>query len=222
MDALAFKKLRKLTLTACVTACMTAGFTLSVAVGVQAKTMALPQQTRLDILQKTVAYERLIHTFYEAFARGDAETMARCYHPEVRFEDPAFGVLKGKQASDMWRMLLSQASDLEVRHKYVQVQLMPDGVYRGQAHWDADYTFSLTGNKVNNQIDASFTFKDGLIYTHTDRFDTQRWASMALGLPGVFFGGHDFFKNALQRTARQRLEDFQAAAGSAEDPARNP
>lgn len=175
----------------------------------------VPETLTLAEIQQVYAYQNLIHTFYNAFAAGDAETMVSCYHPDVTFEDSAFGQLKGEDAKDMWRMLIAQGGDgLKIKHKDVQVFRIaahgPEQRYIGSAHWDAWYTFSLTGNDVFNRIDATFTFKDGLIYTHTDRFDFQRWSSMALGLPGIFLGGHPFFQQSFQKIARQRLETYQA------------
>ena len=38
----------------------------------------------------------------------------------------------------------------------------------GRAHWEADYTFSSTGRKVHNVIDATFEFEGGLIRAHRD------------------------------------------------------
>jgi ketosteroid isomerase-like protein len=38
----------------------------------------------------------LIEKFYSAFAHADAEGMVSCYTDDITFEDPAFGVLKGK------------------------------------------------------------------------------------------------------------------------------
>lgn len=179
----------------------------------QAESPLSPQE-----LQQVYAYQALIHRFYEAFARGDAEAMVSCYHPEVQFEDAAFGALQGEDAKDMWRMLIAQGGDnLKIKHKNVHVshvQKHPEHLrYVGYAHWDADYTFSLTGNPVHNQIDATFGFKDGLIYTHRDRFDFQRWSSQSLGLPGIFLGGHPFFQQRFQGIARQRLADFQKEQG---------
>ena len=52
----------------------------------------------------------LIQRFYEAFQRSDAEAMAACYAPDVEFSDPVFGVLRGREAGDMWRMLISRAT----------------------------------------------------------------------------------------------------------------
>ena len=60
------------------------------------------------------AHETLIRDFYAAFARHDAEAMARCYHADIFFTDPVFPALRGRDAGDMWRMLLSRAKDLEV------------------------------------------------------------------------------------------------------------
>ena len=45
-----------------------------------------------------------IEIFYTAFSELDAETMASCYAKNVVFEDPAFGILKGVHAKNMWRM----------------------------------------------------------------------------------------------------------------------
>ncbi|WP_439151156.1 nuclear transport factor 2 family protein [Winogradskyella sp.] len=42
------------------------------------------------------------------------------------------------------------------------------------AHWEAFFTFSKTGRKVHNKIDASFEFKDGLIIKHTDGFNLHK------------------------------------------------
>lgn len=49
--------------------------------------------------------KNIIENFYEAFANLDAETMVSYYHDDIVFEDPAFGILKGNRAKNMWRML---------------------------------------------------------------------------------------------------------------------
>ena len=56
----------------------------------------------------------LIQRFYEAFQRSDAEAMAACYAPDVQFSDPVFGVLRGGEAADMWRMLISRATEFSL------------------------------------------------------------------------------------------------------------
>ncbi len=78
----------------------------------------------------------------------------------------------------------------------------------GSAHWEAFYTFSQTGRKVHNKIDASFEFKDGLIIEHTDEFDLHKWAKQAMGIKGIFFGGMQFFKNKLQGKTNALLDKF--------------
>src|SRR5512144_601224 len=103
-------------------------------------------------------HEALIREFYGAFARRDAEAMARCYHPEVFFSDPVFPRLHGEEAGDMWRMLLSRAADLEVTLDSASAD--ESG---GHAQWTARYTFSRTGRKVVNIINALFAFRDGRI-----------------------------------------------------------
>ena len=57
---------------------------------------------------------KVIRDLYDALDRHDGETMAQQYAPDARFKDPAFGELTGEQAGDMWRMLCSRTTDLEV------------------------------------------------------------------------------------------------------------
>lgn len=148
-------------------------------------------------------HAQLIQTFYEAFQRKDAEAMAACYHPEVVFSDPAFPNLSGSRAGHMWRMLCGRGKDLALEFSEVAADDLA-----GSAHWIARYTFATTGKKVVNDIRASFEFKDGKIYRHTDRFDFKTWAGQALGLPGKLLGGFGFFQRTVQGNARKQLEAF--------------
>jgi ketosteroid isomerase-like protein len=127
--------------------------------------------------------EQLIESFYAAFAAGDADAMERCYHPDVRFSDPVFPDLHGPEVMKMWRMLLGRSDDLEVELG----SRTADG-REGAAHWTARYTFSRTGRRVVNEIDARFRFDDGLIVEHRDSFDFWKWSRMALGLSGLLLG----------------------------------
>ena len=62
------------------------------------------------------ANAELIHTFYQAFQRLDAEAMAACYSADVRFSDPVFVGLQGREAGDMWRMLCTRAADFSLTY----------------------------------------------------------------------------------------------------------
>jgi hypothetical protein len=79
---------------------------------------------------------------------------------------------------------------------------------KGSAHWEARYSFSKSGRRVHNVIEASFVFKDGKIIRHTDRFDLWKWSSMALGPLGTFLGWTPFVQSAIRKEARQGLEKF--------------
>ena len=76
----------------------------------------------------------------------------------------------------------------------------------GSAHWDADYTFSVTGRRVHNAIDARFTFSGGKIVEHVDTFDLWCWMGMALGLKGKLVGWAPFAHNVLRKTAARGLD----------------
>ena len=148
-------------------------------------------------------HESLVREFYAAFARRDAEAMARCYHDEVFFSDPAFPALRGEEARDMWRMLLSRAQDLEV----VLEEASADAT-GGSARWRATYTFSRTGRRVVNRISALFAFRDGRIVRHYDRFSFWRWSAQALGPTGRLLGWFAPLKWMVRRQAAAQLERF--------------
>ena len=152
----------------------------------------------------------LIERFYTAFARRDHETMAACYAADARFSDPVFQDLQGDEVTAMWRMLCERGTDLELSHSAVEAE-----ADRGSAHWDADYTFSATGRKVHNEIDASFSFGDGLIVEHTDSFDLWRWARQALGPVGIALGWAPPLQNKIRGQARENLREFMAAGPAA-------
>ncbi|MGE0355513.1 MAG: nuclear transport factor 2 family protein [Burkholderiales bacterium] len=148
-------------------------------------------------------HEVLVREFYAAFARRDAEAMARCYHDEVFFSDPAFPRLRGEEARDMWRMLVSRAEDLEV----VLEEARADGE-GARARWTARYTFTRTGRRVVNRIEAMFAFRDGRIVRHYDRFSFWHWSAQALGPLGRFLGWFAPVKWMVRRQAARQLERF--------------
>jgi ketosteroid isomerase-like protein len=120
-----------------------------------------------------------IERLYAAFAERDGAAMTACYAPGAHFRDPAFGDLEGDDIGAMWRMLTGRARDLEI-----DLREHDADESSGTAHWIARYTFS-TGRKVENDVQARFSFDGGgLITDHVDDFDFRRWASQALGPKG--------------------------------------
>ena len=148
-------------------------------------------------------HEQLLHRFYSAFQRKDHQEMASCYHPDVTFGDPAFPHLEGWRASAMWMMLCERGKDLELEFRDISADDTT-----GKAFWEARYTFSKTGLKVHNKINAAFTFKDGLIIEHRDSFDVKKWMGMALGFKGKILGLFPFGPKMVQKTAMGGLEQF--------------
>jgi ketosteroid isomerase-like protein len=144
-----------------------------------------------------------IEKFYSAFAQKDWRTMQSCYHQDVVFEDPAFGQLNGDDARKMWKMLCEQGNDLELEYSNVQCSKN-----KGTAHWEARYTFSKTGRKVHNIINATFELKDGLIVKHTDNFNLHKWAGQALGWSGKILGGTNLFKKKLHAQTNAALRKY--------------
>jgi limonene-1,2-epoxide hydrolase len=147
--------------------------------------------------------ERLIHRFYSAFQSKDYATMQSLYHPEAHFSDPVFTSLKGVEVRAMWQMLVTAGKDLKITFQDIKADDK-----RGSCHWEASYTFSRTGKKVHNIIEASFEFSDGLIVKHNDQFDFWRWSRQAIGLPGLLLGWTPALKDKIRTTAAASLQRF--------------
>lgn len=154
--------------------------------------------------------KNLIEDFYTSFVNLDPEGMAKCYHQDIVFTDPAFGTLQGQHASNMWRMLINSQKGKTFKIQYSNVSA---DEHSGKAHWEAFYNFSKTGNKVHNKIEATFEFKDGKIIKHTDHFNLHQWAKQAMGTTGLLLGWTSFFKNKLQKQANSQLADYEASLG---------
>ena len=147
----------------------------------------------------------LVTRFYTAFQRKDGSAMTACYAPGIVFSDAVFPRLEGKHAGAMWRMLCERGADLEVTFR----DITADDA-RGTAHWDARYTFTQTGRKVLNRIDATFEFAGGAIVRHTDTFDFYRWARQALGPVGLLLGWSPVVKNKVRGSAAAALAAWEA------------
>jgi len=147
--------------------------------------------------------DNIIVALYDALDSGAGDAMAMLYAPDARFKDPAFGELTGEEAGDMWRMLTSRATDLDV--ELAEHEAHGD---EGTAHWIATYTFN-TGRPVVNDIHAKFRFRDGKIVDHEDSFSFSKWARQALG-PTGFILGLPPFNLLVRRKALGDLNNFRA------------
>jgi len=147
--------------------------------------------------------EKLIQQFYTAFQHKDYVTMQELYHPKASFSDPVFHNLKSQEVKAMWEMLVTAGKDLRISFSDVKANDSS-----GSCHWEAWYTFSRTGRKVHNVINASFEFQDGKILKHQDVFDFWRWSRQALGITGLFLGWTSAIQEKISETARKGLAKF--------------
>ena len=145
----------------------------------------------------------LIGRFYDALGRRDASAMIACYAPDATFSDPAFPALDAAGVAAMWQMLCARGKDLAVVASGIDAD-----AERGRAHWVATYTYSATNRRVENRIDATFVFRDGLIVRHEDRFDLWRWLRQALGAKGMLLGWLPPVQGAMRAQAARTLADW--------------
>ena len=144
---------------------------------------------------------QLLDRFYTALSLRDHRTMGACYLPDARFSDPVFGELHGDEVPAMWRMLCERGTDLVVTHSDVETE-----ADYGSARWVASYTFSATGRRVRNEVEAQFRFADGLIAEHDDRFDLWKWTRQALGTTGLLLGWSPPVQGKVRAQARSALQ----------------
>lgn len=148
------------------------------------------------------ANEKTIVKFYTAFTNADTTQMCECYHSNVQFRDPIFGLLKGNDVCQMWKMLIEKRKgDLKIEYFDVKAD-----EYLGSASWIASYHFNKTNKKVINSISSKFHFKDGLIIKQNDDFDIWKWSKQALGIKGFLFGWTGFMQKTIQEQARMSLK----------------
>ena len=150
------------------------------------------------------ANEKILIKFYTAFANADAKTMCTCYHHDIQFLDPAFGLLKGNDVCDMWKMLIKNSKG-DIKIEFHEVKATE---YLGSVKWVATYNFSKTNRKVVNIIKSEFQFKDGLISKHIDDFDIWKWSKQALGSTGYLFGWTGYFQKKIQEQALLSLKKY--------------
>ena len=147
--------------------------------------------------------EQLIHHFYSCFKSKDFKGMQDCYADEAIFNDAVFKNLNADQVRAMWQMLITKGKDLRLEFNVIS---SIDHIVK--AHWNAYYTFSATGKKVVNHIDATFEITNGKIVKHTDNFNFYTWAKQALGLTGVLLGWTSFLHKKVSVQAMKNLRNF--------------
>jgi ketosteroid isomerase-like protein len=145
----------------------------------------------------------LIQKFYTSFQNKDYKGMQDCYADTATFSDSVFQNLDAKKVRAMWHMLVSGGKDMQLTFSNVKADESS-----GSCDWVAEYTFSLTGNKVVNRIHAEFQFKDGKIVSHKDAFDFYVWARQAFGLKGLLFGWMENFQRTIQNRSTEKLAAF--------------
>ena len=147
--------------------------------------------------------EQLIHHFYTCFQNKDFKGMQACYAEEVIFNDAVFKNLNAKEVKAMWHMLITKGKDLRIEFSVISAT-----ENTAKAHWDAYYTFSATGKKVINRIDANFEIENGKIVKHTDNFNFYIWAKQAFGLTGMLLGWTSFLNKKVSAQAMKNLAHF--------------
>ena len=147
--------------------------------------------------------ETVIADFYTAFQKHDAAGMVIHYAPTIHFSDSVFVDLHGSQAVAMWQMLAGRTTDLALTFDAIKADDQ-----RGSAHWEGIYTFSKTGRKVHNKVDAQFIFKNGKIVDHHDQFDLWAWTRMALGTSGLLLGWTPFLQHKVQHESMETLASY--------------
>lgn len=148
--------------------------------------------------------ETIINNFYDALSNSDIEKMKACYHQNIHFTDPVFGMLRGNDASDMWNMILDKSKG---RFK-IELVSVKANEHRGSAHWKATYNFGKKNKRIQNDIISRFYFRDGFILKHKDNFHFWQWSVQAFGIYGMLLGWTPIFKRGVQKRSKIKLNKY--------------
>lgn len=138
--------------------------------------------------------------YYEA---RNVEQLREVYGRDVVFQDPVFGRHEG------WRALARRL--FEMTNPTVQITTEKTG--SDSVKWVAKYEFGASNRPVENHGTARATLdQHGKIATHTDDFDTKKWAKQALGFPGTVLGllPKSLRNMVLHQVASKAVDDFVA------------
>lgn len=149
------------------------------------------------------ANEQIIHQFYIAFQQKDFKTMQNSYADNTVFNDSVFRNLDAREVKAMWQMLISRGVDMNLTFGNIK-----ENGGKVSAYWEAHYTFTATGRKVVNKINAEFELENGKIVRHTDDFNFYKWAKQAFGAGGFLLGWTTAFKAKVGETAKKKLEEY--------------
>lgn len=149
--------------------------------------------------------EQIIHQFYTAFQQKNYKTMQDSYADNAVFNDAVFTNLDAKEVKAMWQMLISRSGDMTMTFGNIK-----EAGNKVTAYWEANYTFTATGRKVVNKINAEFELENGKIVKHTDDFNFYKWAKQAFGAGGFLLGWTSAFKAKVGETAKKKLEEYMA------------
>ena len=84
--------------------------------------------------------------------------MVVCYHDEIEFEDPAFGILKGEKARNMWRMLCANARDLKIEYSVIESNekiLMQMAIQNLKPNKEYEFAIDYTNDPYYGKINTS-------------------------------------------------------------------
>jgi ketosteroid isomerase-like protein len=144
--------------------------------------------------------EETVQRFYECLKGNDPAGAAECYCDDATFEDIAFDLQGKANIAAMWRFECS--SGLKIQYRDIRTE---GPAVKG--HWTCDYKFHGV-NDVHNEIDSTFTFRDGKILAHRDDASRWGWAKLALGIPwAVLVTAFPFL---LRMKAKKELAAFRA------------
>lgn len=149
---------------------------------------------------------KTLNRFYGAFAHLDPDTMARCYAPDVRFQDEIFTLEGRDQVMAMWRMLCESVATGKRADWKLNYRVISTDANTARLHWSARYPFGKAQRPVHNRIQSVFAFNaQGQISQHYDHFNFWRWSRQALGLPGLLLGWSPMLRRQVRSKALHGL-----------------
>ncbi len=156
----------------------------------------------------------IVTQFFEAFAKHDWRSIARCYHDKASYSDPLFPDLRGERIVYMWYQMLGTAGAKQTHSMNdlnLEYRILFGDERKAQVEWTANYVYA--GRYVRIEGLTTLAIWDDKIVRHVNEYNFWRWIRQAKGLTGLVFGGLPAYQRNVQRSAQSLVDQAAGTMG---------
>jgi limonene-1,2-epoxide hydrolase len=141
----------------------------------------------------------IVKEFYKALDSGDYRTVNEFYHKNAHYKDEIFD-FKGLEIHALW--YTATLPDMELSAELESIREEEDAIY---TEWVMSYTLDIIKRRIRLKEKGKFTFQEGKIIEHTDKYDFWTWCIQAFGIIGRALGWSNWLQNRVRSQAKKSV-----------------